>query len=151
VAEYGPRYAYVTNTEELVLFVEEEEVAGELNLEIEKGGTFTHTFRGQNRDGTPINLTGATALLQVRKTESQAGVHVISLASYAAPGGAPTPWFVDITITPLEGKLVIDTAAADTLALEAGVWFYDLKIVTASAQVFYWVEGRMTIDESVSV
>jgi hypothetical protein len=150
VAEYGPRYAYVTNDEELVLFVEEEEVAGQLNLEIEKGGTFKHTFRWQNRNGTPVDLTGATALLQVRKTASQAGVHVLSLASYAAPGGAPSPWYQDITITAAEGKIDIDTAAADTFGLEVGEWFYDIKIVTAAPETFYLVEGRMTIDESVS-
>ena len=149
VSEYGPRYAYVLNNE-AVVFLEEVEVAGQLNLEIEKGGTFKHTFRWQNRDGTPVDLTGATVLLQVRKTESQAGVHVLSLASYAAPGGAPTPWYVDITITAAEGKIAIDTAAADTLSLEAGAWYYDLKVVTASAEVFYLLEGRLTVDESVS-
>jgi hypothetical protein len=149
VSEYGPRYAYVLNNE-AVVFLEEVEVAGQLNLEIEKGGTFKHTFRWQNRDGTPVDLTGGTALLQVRKTDSQGGVHVLSLASYAAPGGAPSPWFVDITITPAEGKIVIDTAAADTLALEAGAWYYDLKVVTAAPEVFYLVEGRLVVDESVS-
>jgi hypothetical protein len=147
---YGPRYAYVDDLADVVLYSEEVEVAGQLNLEIEKGATFKHTIRWQQVNGEPVDVTGCTALLQVRKTQSPTGDHIISIASYTEPIGAPTPWRVDITITEASGQFDIDVPATVTDDLEAGEWYYDMKVTLVGGEVYRLIEGRMTIDEQVT-
>jgi hypothetical protein len=150
VGDYGPRYAYVEDMETVALYDEEVEVAGQLNLEIEKGATFKHTIRAQQVDGAPLNVTGCSALLQVRKTKSTTGEHIISLASYTEPVGAPSPWRVDISVVEDAGRFDINTPATVTATLEAGEWYYDMKVTLPGGEVYRLVEGRMTIDEGVS-
>lgn len=150
VSAYGPRYAYIEDSSTVALYSEEVEVAGQLNLEIEKGATFKHTIRWETSAGVPVDVTGAVALLQVRKTQATDGVHVLSIASYSAPVGAPTPWRTDITIAEAEGRFDINVSAVVTATLEAGAWYYDMKVTLAGGEVYRLVEGRMTIDPAVS-
>lgn len=149
VGPYGPRYAYVTDSD-VALFKEETEVAALLNLVMDQGATWAHTWRIQNRDGTPVDLTGATALLQVRKTKSTAGIHVLSLATYSAPVGAPSPWRVDISMDAAAGKFSITTPPSATASLPAGDWYYDFKVTFLSGEVYRFAEGRFTIAAAVA-
>jgi hypothetical protein len=146
---FGFRYGYVEDFT-VVLYDEEADVAGQLNLEIEQGATFTHTFYWENRDGTPVDLTGATALMQIRAEKSTSADHKASIASYAYPVSGPTPWFDAITITELEGKLVVYLNPTDTSQIEAGEWWYDTLITFTTGEVFRLTEGRMVVDPGVT-
>lgn len=149
VAPYGPRYGWVEDFT-AVLYDEEADMAGLINLEIEKGATFSHTFFWKQRDGTPVDLSGAVALLQVRATQDTGAAHKASIASYSYPPAGPTPWFDGIDITAHEGKLVVALSNADTSTIEAGEWFYDLKITMLSGEVYRLVQGRMKVDPAVT-
>lgn len=151
VGEYGYRYAYVGDLTTVALFSEEVEVAGQLNLEIEVGATFKHTIRWQQVTGDPVDVTGCSALLQVRETRDPYGAHVLSIANYSAPVGAPTPWRVDITVTEVEGRFDINVPPSVTTDLKVGEHYYDFKVTLVGGEVYRLVEGRMTVDEQVSV
>lgn len=146
---FGFRYGWVEDFT-VVLYDEEGDVAGQLNLEIEQGATFTHTFYWKNRDETPVDLTGAAALMQVRAEKSTTAAHKASVASYAYPVAGPTPWFDAITITEDEGKIVIYLNPVDTAGIEAGEWWYDIVITMPSGEVFRLTEGRCKVDAGVS-
>lgn len=145
---YGPRYSFVLD--DRVALYSEEIMAGLLNLEIEQGATFAHVFRWQQHGGTPVDLTGAQVLMQVRTAKSTTADHVLTLASYAAPPASPSPWRTDILITPAEGKIAISTPPVATSALTPGSYWYDLKVTFAGGEVYRLVEGRIIVDAAVS-
>lgn len=150
VGAYGPRYAYVGDVTDVALIDREDEVAGQLNMEIEKGATFTYSVRWRNVDNTPVDVTDCAALLQIRKTKSTTGEHVLSVANYSQPVDGPSPWRVDLTVDGPAGRFDISLVPSVTAALEAGEWFYDLKVTLVGGEVHRIVEGRVTVDPGVS-
>ena len=148
VSEFGFRYGYVEDFF-VVLYDEEGDVAGQLNLEIEKGATFKHTWRWENRGGTPVDVSGASALLQIRAEKEITADHKASLASYAYPVAGPVPWFFAITIEPEEGRFDAYLLPSETSQIEAGNWFYDLLIIL-NGERFRLTEGTMIVDSGVS-
>lgn len=145
----GPRYGWVEDFT-AVLYDEEADMAGLINLEIEKNASFSHTFYWRNRDGSAVDITSSSALLQVRATQDTTAAHKASIASYPLPVSGPTPWFVGVDITGAEGKLLISLSPGDTNQIEAGEWWYDLKITLAGGEVHRLVQGRMTVDPAVT-
>jgi hypothetical protein len=149
VSEYGPRYAYAVDYT-VVPYNEEEDVAGQLTLEIEQGASFTHTIIYTQRNGQPVDLSGCVAKMQIRETRELDGAHVATLASYPIGGGDPTPWFEAITITEEEGKIEINLSAVDTATLTPGAYFYDLLVTFPSTEVRRIIEGAIEIDPGVT-
>lgn len=145
----GPRYGWVEDFS-AVLYDEEGDMAGLINLEIEKGATFSHTFYWKSRSGVAVNLAGASVLLQVRAEQDTGAAHKASIASYPEPPSAPTPWFSGVEITALEGKMLISLSSTDTSSIEAGEWWYDLKITLQGGEVHRLVQGRMKVDPAVT-
>jgi tRNA threonylcarbamoyladenosine modification (KEOPS) complex Pcc1 subunit len=95
-------------------------LAGLLDIEIEQGATFNLELIYEDDEGTPINLTGMTARMQLRRTYNSPDA-LISLTTENSR----------ITITPLLGKIVLNISATDTAAL-TGSGVYDLELVNAS-------------------
>lgn len=95
-------------------------LAGLLDIEIEQGATFNLEFLYQDEDGTPINLTGMTARMQLRRTFNSPDA-LLSLTTENSR----------ITITPLLGKIVLNISATDTATL-TGSGVYDLELVNGS-------------------
>lgn len=145
----GPRYGWVEDFT-AVLYDEEADMAGLINLEIERNASFSHTFYWKSRDGSAVDLTGATALLQIRAEQSTTADHKASIASYTLPVAGPTPWFVGIDITALEGKILVTLSPSDTNEISEGNWWYDLKITLQGGEVHRLVQGRMKVDPAVS-
>lgn len=148
VAEFGFRYGYVEDFY-VVLYDEEGDVAGQLNLEIEQGATFKHTWVWKQRNGQPVDMTGASALMQIRAEKDFSADHKASIASYAYPPAGPTPWFNSLDITAEEGKIEANLLPSETLQIEAGNWFYDLLIIL-NGERFRLTEGTMIVDSGVS-
>jgi hypothetical protein len=101
-----------------------------------QGATLDKTFTAA-QDGTPINWTGYTAKLQVRRyPDSDA---VLTLAT----GGQ------GITTLTNDGKVSIVATATQTGAITAGNYVYDLEL-TSGTYVVRLVQGAFTVQAQVT-
>ena len=145
----GDRYAYVEDRT-VVLYSEEQDMSAQFNIEIEQGMTWARTVWWEQDNGEPVDMTGATAKMQIRAEKSTTADHKATLASYSAQGGDPSPWFNAIDIEEEEGKITLGLSPDDTAAIDAGVWYYDLVITLLGGEKHKLMEGRATIDPAVT-
>jgi hypothetical protein len=114
--------------------------AAKLNLPpVEKGATYRHTLIWKSSTGSPIDLTGCTAKMQVREEATAASVLLeLSTTNHR------------IEITPLTGQLdfFVDDAVTDLLATEGGV--YDLEIYHPNGDVTRLCQGTLPFSEEVT-
>ena len=111
--------------------------AGIYNISTEQGDTFTLQFT-IDTDGTPLNLTGYTAEMQVRPfTEST--TKILDLTS---PAG--------ITLGGASGNVSINVSAATMAAATAGRHVYDFNIISSGGVVTKILKGRFTIIPEVT-
>jgi hypothetical protein len=109
------------------------------NTTIDQGADWFINFTYENPAGTPVNLTGATAALQIR-TSPLAKTAVLTLTS--AVGGG-------ITITPLTGLIACRATATQTTAITNGRYAYDLEI-TQNSIVTRLVQGTIEVSPQVT-
>lgn len=95
-------------------------LAGLLDIEIEQGATFDLVFLYQDESGEPIDMTGSTARMQLRRQFNSPS----SLLSLTTENGR-------ITIDVIEGKITLNISATDTATLN-GSGVYDLELVNGS-------------------
>jgi hypothetical protein len=143
------RYAWVEDRT-LVLYREEMDMAGQYNIEIDQGMAFSWPIWWEQETGDPVDLTGATVKMQIRKTKESTGEHVGTLASYDGQGGDPTPWFNVIDIEEDTGQISINMTGDQTEQLVAGVWFFDVVVTLQVGDQHKIIEGRATIDTTVT-
>jgi hypothetical protein len=111
-----------------------------LNLPvIEKGTTFRYTFFWKDSAGNPINMSGCTARMQIRKTIA-AAVPIQDLT--IANGG--------ITITPSAGRIDLLISATDTASYVDSYAVYDLIVTMALGDKIPFAEGNVIIRASVT-
>jgi hypothetical protein len=87
---------------------------------------------------SPANLTGYTAAMQLRSLPSSP---VVALDLTTANGG--------ITITGAAGKVSVHATAAQTAAIDDGVYVYDLEIESAGI-VTRLVQGQALVSPEVT-
>lgn len=112
-------------------------LAGLLNLIIEQGSTFNLIMTYEDEAGSPINLTGMTARMQLRRQTGSADI----LLSLTTENGR-------IVITPLDGEIALFIDATDT-ALLTGSGQYDLELVNGPV-VNRLLEGTFKICNEVT-
>jgi len=105
------------------------------NIFIDQGADFTTTVTINDSAGDALDLTGYTALAQVRKT-------YVSTTSTAFV----TTFASDRTT----GQITISLTNSQTSDLEAGRYVWDLKITDSSSTMTRVVEGIATVNPSVS-
>jgi len=106
-----------------------------LNLQIDQGSTFSKQITVYQTDGTTLqNLTGYTVASQVRKNYTSTNYTTIN-----ATNNDPT-----------NGVIVMSLTAAQTAALKAGRYVYDLQITAADGTVSRTIEGIITIKPEVT-
>ena len=106
-----------------------------LNLQIDQGSTFSKQITVYETDGTTLqNLTGYTVASQVRKNYTSTNYTTIN-----ATNNDPT-----------NGVIVMSLTAAQTAALKAGRYVYDLQITAADGTVSRTIEGVITIKPEVT-
>lgn len=111
-------------------------MAVQYNTTIDQGANWYLNVTYKDPEGTPINLTGCTAALQMR-TSPLARTAVLTLTS--EPNGG-------IVITPLTGELALSATAEQTAAITNGKYSYDLEItVTATGVVTRLIEGTILV------
>jgi hypothetical protein len=112
--------------------------AGIYNFTLDQGSTWTLQLVYEDPSGTPINLTGYTAEMKVRKkADSSAVVLYLSTAN----GG--------ITITGAQGKLNLIATDEQTQPIEPGIYVYDLELDIAGTRSRL-IQGMVTVSAEVT-
>lgn len=107
-------------------------MADTYNLSIDAGATFTVEFEYTNEDGTVFNLTGYTALLQVRDMPSSPTVKL-----------QVTP-----TLTIQTGIISVTFTATQTAALTNSRYVYAIEL-TSGSFVVRIVDGYLIMSPEV--
>ena len=105
------------------------------NIFIDQGATFSKTITVKDTSGNALNLTGFTAIAQIRKSPSSSTSVSFTVA------------FVSPRTT---GQITISLTATQTAALEAGRYNYDVLITSGASVKTRVVEGIATVNPSVS-
>lgn len=111
--------------------------AGTYNIIADQGSTFTRQLVWKNANGTPINLTGYTARMQVRET-FDAPDHVLELTTSSG-----------ITLGGALGTIDLLASASTMAGLTAKVYVYDLELVSG-ATVTRLVQGSFHVRPEVT-
>ena len=101
-------------------------MSGYLDLQINQGATFKRVITIANTDGTPLNISGNTFRGQIRRRASSEDILATFTCTITDPSG---------------GKLSIDLTDAQTSAIPAGDWVYDIEWVNG-ADVARLLEGQ---------
>lgn len=114
------------------------------DLLIEQGADFSKTFEIKNPDGSDYDLTGASAVAQIRKTYSDKSV----IASF------------DIAIDGTLGKIQMTLPAADTALIPVSKatsfkkvitsYAWDIFLTLSDGRVFRLFEGAANISPEVT-
>jgi hypothetical protein len=115
-------------------------MAGQKNFEVDQNTTFSFIVEYKDNDGLPIDLTGATAKMQVRDTKGGSKL-AFSLTS---PAGG-------ITISPLLGQLTIKMTPTQTNKLFYPKSSYDIMITDSNTNKIKLLEGFLTLSRSVTI
>lgn len=111
------------------------------NITIDQGADFFIDINYDNPDGTPVNLTGYSAAMQVRSLPSSPDT-VLSLNSDVGGG---------ITITPLTGLVSVHATATQTRAIDEGTYYYDLEITDDYTDIVTrLVQGQAIVSAEVT-
>lgn len=111
-------------------------LAGTYNIVCEQGATFLREITVVNADGSLPDYGTSTARMQVRPTVESATV-IIALTTENG------------RIALLNNKITLTIDADDTTALVAGLYKYDLEIVTGS-EVTRLVQGDFKVSPEVT-
>lgn len=113
-------------------------LAGQYDITVEQGSTFSLTLVYQDQRGYVVPLTGYTARMQLRQSAAAS----TSQLELTTENGR-------ISITPDEGRITLSISAADTAALSALPGVYDLEIVNGTF-VQRILEGAYTVSPEVT-
>jgi len=105
------------------------------NIFIDQGATFSTTLTINDSTGSALNLTGFSAIAQIRKSPSSS-TSVSFTTAFAADRST--------------GQITISLTDTLTTALEAGRYNYDVLITSGGGTKTRVVEGTATVNPSVS-
>ena len=114
-------------------------MAGKYDFVIEQGATFDRSLTYKDPAGTPLNLTGYTARMQIRSGVSSPTV----LLELTSANGR-------LVIDPLVGGITIYLEPVDT---EGVMWkrgVYDLEIEAPDTSVTRLIEGNIELSREVT-
>ncbi len=116
-------------------------MAVQKNFEVDQNATFTFEVQYTEEDEvTPIDLTGATAKMQVRDTK---GGSKLAFTLTSPSGG--------ITIDGPNGKLTIKITPTQTNKMFYPKSSYDIMVVDSNSNKIKLLEGFMTLSRSVTI
>ena len=109
-------------------------MAGERDITIYKGDSYTHQINIKNSANTAINITGRTYISQVRK--SKASNTVIASFTTAITNAA-------------NGVLTMSMTGSETSNINTGIYYYDLQETNGST-ITTLMGGKVTVTGEVS-
>jgi hypothetical protein len=115
-------------------------MAVQKNFEVDQNTTFTFIVEYKDSDGNAVNLTGASAKLQVRDTKGGTKLAV----SLTSPSGG-------ITIDAALGKLTVKMTPTQTSKLFYPKSEYDLMLTDSNFNKTKLLEGFITLSRSVTI
>lgn len=116
-------------------------MAVQKNFEVDQNATFTFEVQYTEEDEvTPIDLTGASAKMQVRDTK---GGSKLAFTLTSPSGG--------ITIDGPNGKLTIKITPTQTNKMFYPKSSYDIMVVDSNSNKIKLLEGFMTLSRSVTI
>jgi hypothetical protein len=105
------------------------------NISIDQGSDFTSTVTVEGSDGIVFNLTGYTARGQIRKSYTST-----TAVNFSASINSPTQGTIQLTLT-----------SAQTGAMKAGRYLYDVEVVqTSTGKVIRVVEGQVEVNPRIT-
>jgi len=113
-------------------------MAVQYNVEIDQGADWFLNVTYEQPAGTPVNITGYTSALQLRSLPTDATA-VLSLSTGSG-----------ITITGASGLVAVHATAAQTRAIDEGIYYYDLEITSQSGIVTRLVQGQAYVSAEVT-
>jgi hypothetical protein len=115
-------------------------MAGQKNFEVDQNATFNFVLEYKDDNGNAIDLTGASAKMQVRDTKGGAKLAV----TLTSPSGG-------IVIDQLNGKLTIKMTPTQTNKLFYPKSSYDIMLIDSNANKTKLLEGFMSLSRSVTI
>jgi hypothetical protein len=111
---------------------------GLYNMTCYQGATFNPIFVS-TIDDTPVNYTGYTGKMQVRRYQKDDSDLIITFSTASN----------SLSLTSA-GWVAPYATAAQTTALEQGNFFYDIELTDSSGVVTRYLQGRFTVDGQVT-
>lgn len=109
-------------------------MAERYNIDIDAGSDWSQEFLYQDPDGTPIDLTGGSAEMVIRR-----GIPGSPAAlTLTSPSGG-------LTITPEDGSILVEITRAQSAALD-GRYVYELHFTDAGDKRARFVEGSVNVN-----
>ena len=115
-------------------------MAGQKNWEVDQNTTFRFVLEYKDSSGAAVNLTGASAKMQVRDTK---GGSKLAFTLTSPSGG--------IVIDAPNGKITVTMTPTQTNKLYYPKSSYDLMITNAAGVKTKLVEGFLTLSRSVTI
>lgn len=113
--------------------------AATYDFEIEQGTTLLKPIVWKDSNGTPVNLTGYSAKMQVRQSAASPD----ALLEMSTVNGK-------IQITPSTGTIVLVFSATTTAAITWKRGKYDLELTAGDGTVTRLIEGEITISKEIT-
>jgi hypothetical protein len=115
-------------------------MAGQKNFEVDQNATFSFILQYKDDDGNAIDLTGASAKMQIRDSKNSTKLAV----TLTSPSGG-------ITINGPTGTVSIKMTPTQTNKLFYPKSSYDLMIIDSNSNKTKLLEGFMTLNRSVTI
>lgn len=113
--------------------------AATYDFEIEQGATLIKPIVWNDGNGAPVNLTGYSARMQVRKNVAAADV-LLELSTTNSK----------IQITPMTGTVTLVFSATTTAAIDWSRGKYDLEMTSGDGTVTRLIEGEISISKEIT-
>ena len=110
---------------------------GTYNITAWQGADFDRTFT-VTQSGTALNLTGYTSAMQVREA-ADSTAYLLSLTSGSG-----------ITLGGTAGTIAVAVSSAQSSAIPAGSYAYDLEIISGAGQVTRLLQGAFNVQGNVT-
>jgi uncharacterized protein YndB with AHSA1/START domain len=115
-------------------------MAGQKNFEVDQNATFSFVVEYKDNNGNAIDLTGASAKMQVRDVKGGTKLAV----TLTSPSGG-------IVINGSLGKVTVTLTPTQTNKLFYPKSVYDIMVVDSNANKIKLLEGFITLNRSVTI
>lgn len=115
-------------------------MAGQKNFEVDQNATFSFVVEYKDDNGNAIDLTGASAKMQVRDVKGGTKLAV----TLTSPSGG-------IVINGPLGKLTVTLTPTQTNKLFYPKSVYDIMVIDSNGNKIKLLEGFMTLNRSVTI
>jgi hypothetical protein len=105
-----------------------------VNIVIEQGTDYEEVFTINNPNGSPLDLTGHTGVVKIRKFPES--------ASYTS---------LNVGIVSTAGQVVVSLANTLTSNLKSGRYYYDIIVISSVGKKTKVVDGMVLVNPSESI